>query len=159
MKKILAVVMAVLLMLTAGTVGVFAARGNKGAGFVDENNDGICDNQGKNVSFVDSDGDGACDNGIQSPGYIDDDGDGICDNRIVSEGNPETGKKRNPRCQGAGFTDENADGVCDNSEADGSCKGLCKAEGKDMSGSPCHGEGKGFKDRGCRGKGICRQEK
>lgn len=62
MKRILAVILAVFVLLTAGAVGVFAARGNKETGFTDENNNGICDNPGENVAFADADGDGICDN-------------------------------------------------------------------------------------------------
>ncbi len=74
--------------------------------FVDEDEDGICDNCGIGFGFIDEDGDGICDNwnintgrgcGIGF-GFIDEDGDGICDNCGI----------------GLGFIDEDGDGICDN---------------------------------------------
>jgi hypothetical protein len=79
------------LALVATTIGVVSARYNRGVqapaiscnGFVDENDDGVCDNHGIcghgcggcGRYFVDADGDGVCDNfGINGR---DDDGDGI----------------------------------------------------------------------------------
>ena len=48
--------------------------------FVDEDEDGICDNCGIGFGFIDEDGDGICDNCGIGLGFIDEDGDGICDN-------------------------------------------------------------------------------
>lgn len=62
------------------------------AQWVDEDGDGICDNQGTRC---------------QGQGFIDADGDGICDNQ-------------NARCQGQSFTDANGDGICDNA-GNGQC--------------------------------------
>ena len=57
-----------------------------GAGFVDEDGDGVCDNRALGQSgcnFMDVDGDGVCDNrgDRAGAGFADADGDGICDNR------------------------------------------------------------------------------
>ena len=85
MKKVGVIIVALVLVLSIGTVSAFAARGN-GAGFVDVNGDGICDNYG-------SKGNGVC--------FIDTNNDGICDNYST-------------KCNGTGFIDANGDGVCDN---------------------------------------------
>ena len=66
--------------------------------FVDEDEDGICDNCGIGFGFIDEDGDGICDNCGIGFGFIDEDGDGICDNCGI----------------GLGFIDEDGDGICDN---------------------------------------------
>ena len=73
MKKILAGMLTAALVLTAGTVGVFAAESQARGTYVDADGDGVCDNYGKygcgarkgtgrGVNFVDADGDGICDN-------------------------------------------------------------------------------------------------
>lgn len=49
-----------------------------GTGFVDADDDGICDNC-TGTGFVDVDGDGICDN-CTGTNFVDADGDGICDN-------------------------------------------------------------------------------
>lgn len=63
--------------------------------FVDENNDGICDNRGSyrgfglrcRENFVDEDGDGVCDHRENHQGnFTDEDGDGVCDNRGQGHG-------------------------------------------------------------------------
>lgn len=120
MKRILAVILAVLVLLTAGAVGVFAARGNKETGFTDENNDGICDNPVENVAFVDADGDGICDNRGELP----------C-------GKSNAQSKGNSLCFGKGFTDEDKDGICDNKEANNCLNGMGRGAGKG------NGQGKG----------------
>lgn len=85
MKKVGVIVVALVLLLCIGTVGAFAARGN-GAGFIDANGDGICDNygsRGSGVCFVDADGNVVCDNygtGCHGVYFIDNNNDGICDN-------------------------------------------------------------------------------
>ncbi len=60
MKKLILITAVLTLVLSIGAVGVFATEAGN---FVDENNDGICDNrancQGQN--FVDEDNDGVCD--------------------------------------------------------------------------------------------------
>ena len=67
MKKLAAGILAVTLVITVGTVSVFAL----GPRFVDNNSDDICDNwtfsgngqkNGNGQGFTDEDGDGVCDN-------------------------------------------------------------------------------------------------
>ena len=105
MKKVLAIILAALLLTVAGTVGVFAAKGS----FVDTDGNGVCDNRSDSSAFVDKDSDGICDNRRnnicvqpQNPacgaGFTDSDENGICDNSQ----------------QGTGFVDEDDDGICDN---------------------------------------------
>jgi hypothetical protein len=81
-KALLIVVLVAALMVLIVPLAVEAAgprgQGTPGAGFVDENGDGICDNcphagYGHHYGFVDADGDGVNDN------FVDEDGDGICD--------------------------------------------------------------------------------
>lgn len=71
MKKLAAGILAVTLVITVGTVSVFAL----GPRFVDNNSDGICDNwtfsgngqkNGNGQGFADEDGDGVCDNWTSS---------------------------------------------------------------------------------------------
>lgn len=76
----------------------------KGAGFIDEDNDGICDNFasgacGNGNGFVDRDGDGICDNSASgacgnSCGFADRDGDGMCDNFTSGTRGSGAGRQR-----------------------------------------------------------------
>lgn len=95
MKKVLAIILAVILLVSAGTIGVFAARG----------------------SFIDADGDGACDNALTAGNYVDENNDGICDNRKNENKSQGPGIKK-----GTDFIDADEDGVCDNRGTD-ECKG------------------------------------
>ena len=65
-KKILAIVLMGLLVLTLVPAAVFAGYGSQqgqGIGYVDANGDGICDNHGSACgNYVDANGDGVCDN-------------------------------------------------------------------------------------------------
>jgi hypothetical protein len=85
---------AVVVLLLAALPGMALAQGpepgtppgGQGAGFVDEDGDGVCDlmgsggrgqfgrRMGGGPGFVDENGDGVCDN------FVDEDGDGVCDN-------------------------------------------------------------------------------
>lgn len=75
-------------------------QGNCGRGYVDANNDGVCDNQGQCARFVDADNDGICDNfaarDMTCWQCVDADGDGFCEQH-----------------HGACFYDADGDGVCD----------------------------------------------
>lgn len=73
MKKSFFSILAIIVILSAGSATAFASGGNRcfdGVGrngfcaFVDADGDGVCDNAGKGASckFVDADGDGVCDN-------------------------------------------------------------------------------------------------
>ena len=85
--------------LVAISTGVAAAQYGQGGGagsakYVDDNNDGICDNIGDRPGFVDADGDGVCDNncGLGRGGcgcggngnFVDEDDDGVCDNSGIN---------------------------------------------------------------------------
>lgn len=88
----------------------------RGAGYIDENGDGVCDNYGTGAGcagFVDANGDGVCDNcGATSRTgcghFVDANGDGICDNHGTGCGHGHGGG-----C-GGNFVDADGDGVCDN---------------------------------------------
>ena len=73
----------------AGPMGQQGQGQGQGPGFVDENEDGVCDNagtggrgQGRGSGFVDENEDGVCDHageGGQGPGFVDENEDGVCD--------------------------------------------------------------------------------
>lgn len=87
-KKVLAGLLAVTLLLPVGSAGSLAATRGQGQGryFVDEDGDGICDNYGKYGRGRGNRG-GGCGQGRN---FVDEDGDGICDN--YAEGNcPQNG--------------------------------------------------------------------
>ena len=137
MKKTVVLAVTVLTLSMAGTAVFAAGRGNEfgqnnsgtrmncgrnciytncGAGFVDENGDGTCDNYGNgNCSwrFADENGDGVCDYGCGNygTGFVDENGDGVCDN-YGTYGTYGTSKGT-----GTGsFIDGDGDGICDNLE-------------------------------------------
>ncbi len=85
MKKLLALAVAGLIIIGAGTISVFA-YGNQ---YIDNDGDGICDNW----------------NNYQGTNYVDDDNDGICDN---------AGNCDHHNCHHANYVDANNDGICDN---------------------------------------------
>ncbi len=123
MKKLLAIILTALLLVSVAAVSASAygrrqiadCRRNA-AGFVDSDNDGICDNRpasGKcqytenncGANFTDSDNDGICDNRPASgkcqytenncgTNFTDSDNDGICDNRPTSGKGKHCGKNR-----------------------------------------------------------------
>ena len=64
MKKLMAGILTAAVVLSVGAASAFAAGHGQGRYFVDENGDGICDNQGSGCGryFVDENGDGVCDN-------------------------------------------------------------------------------------------------
>lgn len=80
--------------------GRFGACGNRlhNASFIDENNNGICDNKeqnnpqgsaGQGSNFIDENNDGVCDRqGSNSRGnFVDENNDGICDNKTNTNQN------------------------------------------------------------------------
>lgn len=122
MKKVLAIVLTVIMLISAGVIGVFAARGS----FTDADGDGVCDNALTARKYVDENNDGICDNlknenksqgtGIKKgTDFIDADEDGVCDNRGTDE------------CKGKGYGRQGGRGF-GNSEANGNCKnrGMCR---------------------------------
>jgi hypothetical protein len=90
---------------------------NKGANYVDKNNDGICDNRTTAKSTKNFSG----------RNFIDKNNDGICDNR--------QGSNKTQTAKGRNFVDKNNDGICDNRQ--GKNSGKCCGKGY------CHGNGKG----------------
>ncbi len=62
MKKIIILGLTATLVLSVGIVSAFAVSPMRGAGYVDADGNGVCDNMGACSSFVDEDGDGICDN-------------------------------------------------------------------------------------------------
>ena len=91
MKKGLAVIVTIVMVLGIGMASAFAA----GKHFTDANGDGICDTCGASAScgryFVDADGDGVCDAcGVSAScgkHFVDADGDGVCDAAGTRSGN------------------------------------------------------------------------
>ncbi len=84
----------------------------RGANFVDQNNDGVCDNfaagnqRGRGANFVDKNNDGVCDNRGsgryqgRGPNFTDANNDGICDHRQDGTG------------RGKGYRHRNGQGYC-----------------------------------------------
>ncbi len=64
MKKTTLLIVVFVLVLSIGSIAVFARESSRRESFIDQNGDGICDNrsscQGQNL--VDTNGDGICDN-------------------------------------------------------------------------------------------------
>ncbi|MGN0499888.1 MAG: hypothetical protein ACI4HK_01940, partial [Ruminococcus sp.] len=86
MKRILITLIsaAMVTAIAAGSTLGFSAKENKNGnsvGYVDADNDGICDNRSSGKGFIDADNDGICDNRNSGKGFVDADNDGICDNR------------------------------------------------------------------------------
>lgn len=99
-KKAVMSILAGIMIMSLGTIGVSAANKSIVNNYVDKNNDGLCDNYGS------------------KPNFVDEDGDGICDNKVTDITCPKYGMGRKLR-QGnmrrnANFTDVNNDGICDN---------------------------------------------
>lgn len=110
MKKLLAGIVTMGLVLSVGGTTAFAAGAACGRNFIDAGNKGVCGYYNTFCQFVDADGDGICDNcglGGCSIGYVDVDGDGVCDN--YGSGNCGMGAGK-----GTGYVDADGDGICDN---------------------------------------------
>lgn len=117
MKKIVLKVCTVAVVLSLGATSAFAARPAAGRCFIGTDS-GVC-------GFVDLDNDGICDNcGISCPcgaacaecgrGCVDADGDGVCDHYAAGQGRG-CGRRNAPHggC-GRNYVDADGDGVCDN---------------------------------------------
>ena len=111
MKRLFIISLALILVAAMSVTGIIAVSANESdnkvqkAFYVDEDNDGICDNKGEN----------RIGNGVGA-GFVDEDNDGICDNK---------GENCTGNGVGAGYVDEDNDGICDN-------KGENCGEGKGM---------------------------
>ena len=106
MKKALAVILTVILVLSVATISFASHSANRACRrFTDADNNGICDNRGiqkgNRANFVDENNDGVCDN--KGENFVDEDNDGVCDNK------------------GENFVDEDTDGVCDNKNNEIKC--------------------------------------
>ncbi len=66
MKRILIAVAVLVLVLSIGALGVFAAEADRRGNYTDRDGDCVCDNRGQ--SYRDEDGDGVCGNRGQSCG-------------------------------------------------------------------------------------------
>lgn len=99
--------------------------------FIDENNDGICDNYADGACPQNGTGNGY---GRGNSNFVDENNDGICDNR--ADGTCPRNGTGNGYGRGNGnFVDENNDGICDN-YANGAC--------------PRNGTGNGYgRGKGC----------
>lgn len=62
MKKTLAGILVMAMVLSLGATTAFSAGPGNGRCFVDADGDGICDYAGSRCAYVDADGDGICDN-------------------------------------------------------------------------------------------------
>lgn len=118
MKKIIGIGVVVVISMIISAV-LFAAEPprfnaqGRGAGF---RTVGL-----KTIGFIDSDNDGVCDycSNNSCTGFVDEDGDGVCDNWDGNTCGMRGGCGRNGtngRGHGRGyyFTDKDNDGVCDN---------------------------------------------
>lgn len=124
-------------------------QGNCGRGYVDADNDGVCDNQGQCARFVDTDNDGICDNfaarDMTCWQCIDADGDGFCEQHHGACFYDADGDGVCDHRQGKYFIDEDGDGICDHQAAhacvdednDGVCdfaqNGVCPVAGEGCS--------------------------
>ena len=99
-------------------------------GYVDADNDGVCDNYAA----------GTCAQGGHQRGYVDADNDGVCDNYASGA----CAGQGNGRGQGAGYVDADGNGTCDNYEA-----GTCPGNGTGHGHGQGAGAGRGHHGRGC----------
>lgn len=101
-------------------------------GYVDADNDGVCDNYAA----------GTCAQGGHHRGFVDADNDGIgvCDNYASGA----CAGQGNGRGQGAGYVDADGNGTCDNYEA-----GTCPDNGAGHGHGQGAGAGRGHHGRGC----------
>ena len=90
-KKTMAMIAAGALVIGMVPAALFASGQGVGRQIVDLDDNGVCDNHGKNCK-----------------GFIDENNDGVCDHRPANGNN-----------QGNGYVDANNDGVCDNYSAQG----------------------------------------
>ena len=62
MKKVLAGILTVAVLLTIGITCAFAAEPGAGRNYVDANGDGVCDYSHNRCQYIDADNNGVCDN-------------------------------------------------------------------------------------------------
>lgn len=120
LKKILLITGAIFGVLAIGSISTVAAAGNQNKGEA-EKSYGMS-NRGENtsnVNFIDEDNDGVCDNvgtgmGAGSQNFIDEDNDGVCDNvgTGLGNGNGQGQKLMDGSGQGQGKGQGLKDGSC-----------------------------------------------
>lgn len=108
MKKLLAIIVTAIIILTAVAVPTFAYGRGQRANFVDADKNSICDNRSENCtsngsSYVDADKDCICDNKPASGkgngvSYVDADKNGICDNKSASGKGTHCQRSNNSHC-------------------------------------------------------------
>lgn len=95
MKQRLAIIFAVLVVLSLVTINVFAASQENRVNYADQNNDGICDNaQSEEICPQDGTGkrNGAGTGFGSGMGFVDSNGSGVCKNNPESNA-AQYGKK------------------------------------------------------------------
>lgn len=85
-KKTLAGVLMVLMLLAAGSESAFAAGSGAGKNFTDANEDGICDYRDDGYRYSDADNDGICDHAGSRIRHADSGRDRACDNAACRAG-------------------------------------------------------------------------
>lgn len=85
-KKTLAGVLMVLMLLAAGSESAFAAGSGAGKNFTDANEDGICDYRDDGYRYSDADNDGICDHAGSRIRHADSGRDRTCDNAACRAG-------------------------------------------------------------------------
>ena len=93
-KKTLAGVLMVLMLLAAGSESAFAAGSGAGKNFTDANEDGICDYRDDGYRYSDADNDGICDYRDAGCNYAYADNDGICDHAGSRIRHADSGRDR-----------------------------------------------------------------
>lgn len=109
-KKILAIVVAAVSVVSIGAISSFAAGSGYESkkNFSDTNQDGICDYVGEDCHYLDTDNNGICDNygtcqnnsisqANHCKNYVDADNNGICDNQSHAY---NAGQRNRARCRG-----------------------------------------------------------
>ena len=133
MKKGLAILLAILLLVSVGTVLGFAGGNRNGAPDTAVNaastcpvttvtDDSATTTAGKGYRYTDANDDGLCDNAGSGNGYryVDADGDGICNNAGSGNGYRYADADGDGICDNAGsgngyrYVDADGDGICDN---------------------------------------------
>lgn len=98
-KKVLFFMLVVVFVLSLGAASVFASQ--EPYGFIDQNNDGICDNLGVGATCS-QDGIGrqaGQQYGVQGDAFTDENNDGICDSRDTVAACPQDGTGQQNRCR------------------------------------------------------------
>lgn len=120
MKKTAIILLAAIMIICVGIVGVFAADRDRKKDHVGEctqtcetqNCTVDCNNSCESKNYVDENSDGVCDNysgtcnssDVNGKNYVDEDSDGVCDNYAENCNNANNNN----------YVDTDSDGICDN---------------------------------------------